>query len=157
MTDVTCALCPAVALALPFGTYHTCRILPTVFLPLRLLSLTSLISVLSTFVLIFSVIADSLIKPSAPGSLWDPMPTTWGVSNWEKVPLSFGLLMSGFAGHAVLPSLARDMAEPKDFDRMVDTAYVSDCCGFLFFSVCLLFLPRRSLGCLGHSLISDES
>lgn len=100
-------------------------ILPTVFLPLRLLSLTSLISVLSTLVLILSIVTDSFLKTTAPGSIRDPMPTSWGVEDWEKVPLSFGLLMSGFAGHAVLPSLARDMAEPEHFDRMVDTAYVS--------------------------------
>jgi vesicular inhibitory amino acid transporter len=32
--------------------------------------------------------------------------------------------MAVYSGHAVFPSLYRDMAEPKTYDRMVDTTYV---------------------------------
>ncbi|KAF8761065.1 Transmembrane amino acid transporter protein [Rhizoctonia solani] len=33
------------------------------------------------------------------------------------------LFMAGFAGHAVIPSLARDMAEPEHFDSMINWAF----------------------------------
>lgn len=45
-------------------------------------------------------------------------------SNLYHVPLSFGLMMAGFAGHAVMPNLLRDMQDPKQYDRMVDITYI---------------------------------
>ena len=39
-------------------------------------------------------------------------------------PLAFGLVMAGFSGHAVFPSIYRDMEDPKQYERMVDIAYV---------------------------------
>lgn len=41
-----------------------------------------------------------------------------------NIPLSFGLMMAGFAGHAVFPAIYRDMEEPKRYNRMVDITYV---------------------------------
>lgn len=70
------------------------RILPTTFLPLRFLSMTSLIGILSSFTLLFVLIADGTIKKEAPGSLWDPAMTSLG-PRWMRLPLSFGLFMSG--------------------------------------------------------------
>lgn len=70
--------------------------------------MTSLIGILSSFTLFFSLLADGIIKRESPGSLWQAMPTAVG-PQWSKLPLSFGLLMSGFSGHAVIPSLYRDM------------------------------------------------
>lgn len=32
-------------------------------------------------------------------------------------------MMAGFAGHAVFPSIYRDMQEPKQYDRMVNITY----------------------------------
>ncbi|KAL7418177.1 transmembrane amino acid transporter protein-domain-containing protein [Mrakia frigida] len=106
-------------------------VLPTIFLPLRLLSFASLLGVLSTLVLLVSVVTDSLLKKEAPGSLWEPMPTSW-TPEWDKLPLVFGLLMAGFSGHAVVPSLARDMAEPERFDEMINVAYVITTAVYLF-------------------------
>lgn len=106
-------------------------LVPTTFLPLRLLSLTSLLGILSSVVLLAVIIADGTIKRESPGSLWDPMETNAG-PNWKKLPICFGLMMSGvsrlfttlylsceadkiacllsqFSGHAVVPSLYRDM------------------------------------------------
>jgi hypothetical protein len=31
-----------------------------------------------------------------------------------------------FSGHAVIPSLARDMINPEDFDHMINWAFVSE-------------------------------
>ncbi|GAA6060680.1 hypothetical protein JCM10212_005062 [Sporobolomyces blumeae] len=107
-------------------------IVPTTFLPLRLLSLTSLLGILSSVVLLAVIVADGTIKQHAPGSLWDPMPTNAG-PNWSRLPICFGLMMSGFSGHAVVPSLYRDMKNPQHFGSMINVAYV------IAFSVSLLF------------------
>lgn len=69
-------------------------LVPTTFLPLRLLSLTSLLGILSSIVLLSVIIADGTIKTSSPGSLWEPMETNFG-PNWKKLPICFGLMMSG--------------------------------------------------------------
>lgn len=57
------------------------------------------------------------------------------------VPLSFGLIMAGFAGHAVFPTVYRDMDTPKLYSRMVNWTYVATtfvyfgvaACGYLMF------------------------
>ncbi|GAA5905724.1 hypothetical protein JCM8208_000878 [Rhodotorula glutinis] len=98
-------------------------LLPTTYLPLRVLSLTSLLGIMSSVVLLAVLITDGLIKKTAPGSFWDPMATSI-VPRWGRFPISFGLLMSGFSGHAVVPSLYRDMAHPEHFASMINVAYI---------------------------------
>lgn len=71
-------------------------IIPTSFMPLRILSFASILGVLSTFMLIFVLLEDGTTKMTAPGSIWDGAPTEW----WPKgamtsVPISFGLFMAG--------------------------------------------------------------
>jgi vesicular inhibitory amino acid transporter len=41
-----------------------------------------------------------------------------------NIPLSFGLMMAGFAGHAVFPAIYSDMENPKQYENMVDLTYV---------------------------------
>lgn len=95
-------------------------------MPLRWLSYTSVIGIFSTFcskwplslrrssyldvVLILSVVVciviiDGLVKPSAPGSLWEPAKTYLFPSNWLAVPLAYGLLASPWGAHSVFPSV----------------------------------------------------
>ncbi|KAI8344474.1 transmembrane amino acid transporter protein-domain-containing protein [Chlamydoabsidia padenii] len=97
---------------------------PMTFLPISKLAYTSVIGVFSSIILVLIVVLDGLIKKNRPGSLWDPMETEWIPSEPFNIPLSFGLLMAVYSGHAVFPSLYRDMAEPKRYDRMVDTTYL---------------------------------
>ncbi|KAH8927216.1 hypothetical protein BT69DRAFT_1258501 [Atractiella rhizophila] len=96
---------------------------PTVFMPLRLLSLTSLVGIFSSFSLLAVVLIDGASKPNAPGSLREPAHTFWS-PDWRRIPLSCGLIMSGFSGHAVIPSLARDLDRPEKFDKMLNIAYI---------------------------------
>ncbi|GAA5922690.1 hypothetical protein JCM3775_006101 [Rhodotorula graminis] len=98
-------------------------LLPTTYLPLRVLSLTSLLGIMSSVVLLAVLVTDGLIKKTAPGSFWEPMATSI-VPRWGRFPISFGLLMSGFSGHAVVPSLYRDMAHPEHFASMINVAYI---------------------------------
>ncbi|KAK8850737.1 hypothetical protein IAR55_004657 [Kwoniella newhampshirensis] len=100
-------------------------ILPTALLPLRLLSLPSLLSFVSSLLLIVVLLVDGFIRPVAPGSIRHPMDTHWGPelqgANWLG---AIGLVLAGFGGHAVMPSLARDMKTPQHFDKIINQAFV---------------------------------
>ncbi|QRV90697.1 Transmembrane amino acid transporter protein [Ceratobasidium sp. AG-Ba] len=97
-------------------------LLPSIFLPLHLLSFASLLGILATVFIIVVIFVDGFSKTTSPGSLWESAPTDLA-PNWAALPVSFGLFMAGFAGHAVIPSLARDMAEPEHFDSMINWAF----------------------------------
>ncbi|KAG7099387.1 hypothetical protein E1B28_001242 [Marasmius oreades] len=99
-------------------------LIPTVFLPLSVLSYTSILGILSTVLLVFVVLGDGLTKKDHPGSLWNPAHTSLNFSSWTNLGLAYGLFMAGFSGHAVIPSLARDMANPEDFDTMINWAFI---------------------------------
>ncbi|KAK7058807.1 hypothetical protein VNI00_001431 [Paramarasmius palmivorus] len=116
-------------------------LIPTVFLPLSLLSYTSILGILSTILLVVVVLADGLSKTEYPGSLWSPAETSLSISSWTNLGLAYGLFMAGFSGHAVIPSLARDMANPEQFDTMINWAFfvatsiytLIGCAGYLMF------------------------
>ena len=90
-------------------------LVPTTFLPLRILSLTSLLGIMSSFVLLAVIIADGTIKREAPGSLWDVMPTSIG-PRWQRFPLSFGLLMSGVRPDALFRIMSWKVRTRPDTD-----------------------------------------
>ncbi|SPO27405.1 related to amino acid transport protein [Ustilago trichophora] len=144
--DSMAAIFPEVAPA-AFKILGYCLVLPTVFLPLKFLSPISVIGIVSTFTLVVVVISDGLIKRDAPGSLFSPAPTTLG-PRWDRLPLSFGLIMSGFSSHPIIPSLVRDMKDPGQFPRMLNLAYVA---------ATVLYL---SMGMVGYAMfglnVSDE-
>ncbi|CAO3654354.1 unnamed protein product [Mucor fragilis] len=100
-----------------------CILTPTVFLPIKKLAYTSLIGIIGCVSLVIIVLYDGLSKEQRPGSLFDPMDTEIVPNDISNFPLSFGLIMSGFAGHAVFPSIYRDMENPKQYNHMVNITY----------------------------------
>lgn len=116
-------------------------LIPTVFLPLSLLAYTSIFGVISSVLIIFVVLFDGFSKYGPPGSFWSPAETNMSVGNWNNLGLAFGLFMAGFSGHVVIPSLATDMADPSQFDKMINWAFVVatflyaliGCAGYLMF------------------------
>ncbi|KAJ7139827.1 transmembrane amino acid transporter protein-domain-containing protein [Mycena epipterygia] len=107
-------------------TYKLCSLillLPTVFLPLSLLSYSSILGVLSTILIVTVVLVDGLSKHTSPGSLWSPAETSIGVSSWSNLGIAFGLFIAGFGCHPLIPSLARDMVDPHKFERMINLAF----------------------------------
>ncbi|OZJ03327.1 hypothetical protein BZG36_04222 [Bifiguratus adelaidae] len=138
--DALVALFPTV----PMSTFRLISLFiltPLTFLPVRKLSYTSLLGIISAACLVIVVVVDGLTKEERPGSLRDPMPTDIWPSDWTTVPLSFGLIMAGFAGHAVFPTVYRDMEEPKHYKTMVNWTYIVTtlvyfcmaACGYLMF------------------------
>ncbi|KLO16986.1 hypothetical protein SCHPADRAFT_868718 [Schizopora paradoxa] len=98
-------------------------LIPSVFMPLSLLSYASILGISSTFLVICVVLYDGISKTDSPGSLWRPAETNWTVAGLGELGVAFGLFMAGFSGHAVLPSLARDMTDPSQFDSMINCAF----------------------------------
>jgi vesicular inhibitory amino acid transporter len=98
-------------------------LVPLSFLPLRFLSFTSVMGILSCFLIVAAVFIDGLVKSDSPGSLWEPAPQHLFPTNWGTLPLSFGLLMSPWGGHSVFPNIYRDMRHPYKYRRGVDISY----------------------------------
>ncbi|KIW00791.1 uncharacterized protein PV09_07770 [Verruconis gallopava] len=98
-------------------------LVPLAFLPLRLLSFTSVLGILSCFGIVICVFIDGLIKPQQPGSLRQPATQYLFPINWTTIPLSLGLLMSPWGGHSVFPNIYRDMRHPYKYRRGVDITY----------------------------------
>ncbi|KAL8735243.1 MAG: hypothetical protein Q9181_002897 [Wetmoreana brouardii] len=67
--------------------------LPLNFVPLRYLSITSVMGILCSIGIVLLVIIDGLTKRHYPGSLLDPAPTYLFPHRWSTLPLSFGLFM----------------------------------------------------------------
>lgn len=72
-------------------------LIPLNFIPLRLLSVTSILGILSCTSIVLIVFVDGLLKPNAPGSIQEPARTTLFPDNWSTLPLSFGLIMCKLA------------------------------------------------------------
>ncbi|CAG8588866.1 13783_t:CDS:2, partial [Cetraspora pellucida] len=109
---------------------------PLTLIAIRYLSYFSLLGILSATTLVSVVIFDGLTKFERPGSLFDPMPTEiWPPSLWT-LPISFGLIMAGFTGHAVFPTVYRDMQRPEKYPRMVNLTYKWTSVVYILMAVC---------------------
>lgn len=98
-------------------------ITPLCFLPLSVLSISSVLGIVSTTGLVIIVLFDGLYKQTSPGSLWEPM-TTWLLpQNWMAVPLAIGIFMAPWGGHAVFPNIYRDMRHPAKYTACLVTTY----------------------------------
>jgi vesicular inhibitory amino acid transporter len=99
-------------------------VVPTTLLPLHLLSIPSLISLFSSFLLILILLIDGFSKSAAPGSIIHPVKTSLGpdMENYNFLG-GLGLLIAGFGGHAIIPSLALDMKSPHKFNKVCDWAF----------------------------------
>ncbi|VVT49252.1 uncharacterized protein SAPINGB_P002179 [Magnusiomyces paraingens] len=96
---------------------------PPCFLPLRILSVSSIMGIFSTLGLIVLVFFDGIYKTQAPGSLWQPEPTHILPTNWMAVPLAIGIFMAPWGGHAVFPNIYRDMRHPQKYEGALLTIY----------------------------------
>ncbi|EPS27360.1 hypothetical protein PDE_02303 [Penicillium oxalicum 114-2] len=99
-------------------------LIPLNFLPLRFLSVTSILGIVSCTAIVLLICIDGLIKPDAPGSLRQPAKTFLFPENWATLPLSFGLIMSPWGGHGVFPNIYRDMRHPKKYGKSLWSTYI---------------------------------
>ncbi|KAJ5927994.1 hypothetical protein N7466_006950 [Penicillium verhagenii] len=99
-------------------------LVPLNFLPLRFLSVTSILGIISCTSIVILICVDGLIKPDSPGSLQQPASTFLFPENWATLPLSFGLIMSPWGGHGVFPNIYRDMRHPKKYGKSLWATYL---------------------------------
>ncbi|KAF7717851.1 Uncharacterized protein PECH_000057 [Penicillium ucsense] len=99
-------------------------LIPLNFLPLRFLSVTSILGIVSCTSIVLLICIDGLIKSDSPGSLRQPAKTFLFPENWATLPLSFGLIMSPWGGHGVFPNIYRDMRHPKKYGKSLWSTYI---------------------------------
>ncbi|KAJ5137007.1 hypothetical protein N7448_005561 [Penicillium atrosanguineum] len=99
-------------------------LLPLSFMPLRFLSVTSILGIVSCTSIVLLICVDGLIKPDAPGSLRQPATTFLFPENWATLPLSFGLIMSPWGGHSVFPNVYKDMRHPHKYEKSLWSTYL---------------------------------
>ena len=99
-------------------------LIPLSFFPLRYLSFTSVLGIVSCLGIVTLIFVDGIIKPHAPGSLREPAAASIFPGRWSDLPLSFGLLMSPWGGHSVFPNIYRDMRHPRKYRRAVNYTYI---------------------------------
>ncbi|RMY25356.1 hypothetical protein D0867_00777 [Hortaea werneckii] len=98
-------------------------LIPLGFVPLRFLSFTSVLGILSCLGIVLAIFVDGLIKPHSPGSIRQPALTHLFPENWMTLPIAFGILMSPWGGHSVFPNIYRDMRHPYKYRRGVNITY----------------------------------
>ncbi|ORX81667.1 hypothetical protein K493DRAFT_292641 [Basidiobolus meristosporus CBS 931.73] len=99
-------------------------LIPSTWVPLGILAYTSIIGIISTVALVAVVVINGFSTTVSPGSLLVPASTSlWPAMPWA-IPISFGLLMAGFAGHAVFASIYRDMKCPEKFPAVLKYSYI---------------------------------
>ncbi|EPS41075.1 hypothetical protein H072_5038 [Dactylellina haptotyla CBS 200.50] len=116
---------------------------PLCFLPLRLLSVTSILGIVCTFSIVGMIFLSGLVTQESPGSLIHPAKTYMLPEHWSQVPLSLGILISPWGGHSVFPNIYRDMRHPYKFEKAMKVTYT------------FTFLLDLSMGVVGYLLFGD--
>lgn len=113
----------------------------TSFIPLSILSISSIVGILATTGVVVVVILDGFLKNTSPGSLLSPAATNVWPAHMGKLPFAIGLMMSPWSAHSVFCNVYRDMRHPYKFTSAITTSYsityaldVSmGICGYLMF------------------------
>ncbi|KAJ3172298.1 hypothetical protein HK101_011187, partial [Irineochytrium annulatum] len=90
---------------------------------LKYVSYVGLIGIVASGNLAAAVLYYGMTKPERPGSLIDPEPTQMWPQNPISVSLSFGIIMTGFTGHALLPNIYLDMKDKTKFPLVIAVAF----------------------------------
>ena len=96
---------------------------PLAYMPLRFLSVSSVLGIVCCLTIVVGIIVDGAVKADPPGSLRHPGSTTLGPLDWRALPLAYGLLMAPWGGHGVFPNIYRDMRHPMKYNKAVNYTY----------------------------------
>ncbi|KAI9362429.1 transmembrane amino acid transporter protein-domain-containing protein [Zopfochytrium polystomum] len=159
ITDSLSAIFPEVSpLTFRFVAFVVCT-LSTWVRQLKYISYASLVGIFASINLVVVVVYDGLTKEKTPGSILDPADTYAFPERWISCSLSFGIIMAGFAGHAVLPNIYLDMRDKSQFPRVLNisfgiavTLYATIAvCGYLMFGELTLEEITMNLSSSGSS------
>ncbi|KAJ3155788.1 hypothetical protein HK101_001531, partial [Irineochytrium annulatum] len=127
---------------------------------LKYISYASLVGIVASCNLVVVVLFDGFTKTERPGSLIDPEPTFLLPDNPIAVSLSFGIVMAGFAGHAVLPNIYLDLRDKSKFPKVLGVSFSIALCfycliasaGYLMFGDFTLEEVTKNLAMAGSSV-----
>jgi len=88
---------------------------------------------------------DGFSKKDYPGSLISPAETFILPVNLMRVPLTIGILMAGFSGHSVFPTIYHDMREPRKYNSVVNISYT------------LTFLVYFLVAAAGYAMFGEKT
>lgn len=123
-------------------------VLPLNLVPIRYLSLTSILGICCIIATMLLVFVDGLLKTDGPGSLWTPRGVQALPNSGWAIAASFGLFMAPLGGHPIFPAIYRDMRHPQKYQAAIRTTY-----SFTFG----LNTTMIALGCLmfGHTVCNE--
>lgn len=123
-------------------------VLPLNLVPIRYLSLTSVLGICCIIGTMLLVFVNGLLKTDGPGSLWTPSGIQALPKSGWAIASSFGLFMAPLGGHPIFPAIYRDMRHPHKYQKAVRTTY-----SFTFG----LNTTMIALGCLmfGHTVCNE--
>lgn len=140
------ALIPQVSVT-AFKLIGFALVTPLTLLPLRFLSVASLVGISGILLLLGTVLSTGVRTDAQPGSLLHPMDTWFLPRQWFAVPLSIGIFMVPWGGHAVFPNIYRDMRRPKNYKNALATVYqLTFFCDFAFAVSGFLMFGRTITG-----------
>ncbi|KAI9634279.1 transmembrane amino acid transporter protein-domain-containing protein [Dioszegia hungarica] len=120
-------------------------IMPTTFVPLRYLSLTSGLGITAICTLVCVLLYTGITSDTSPGSLAHSAPTDLVPSQGiAKAIVAFGLLLASFGGHELIPNLIYDMAHPQ---QAYDAIHVS-------YGICTVIY--LTVGCVGYRMYGRD-
>eukprot|EP00127_Corallochytrium_limacisporum_P001370 Clim_evm9s54 gene=Clim_evmTU9s54 len=126
MSDNLHALFPNVE-TMTFTLISFLIVLPTSWMrQLSILSYISILGVLASSFLFVALVVQGTTHDAEPGiggSLHQVAHTRLVGDIWN-LPISFGLIMVGYGGHACFPSIYSSMKRPQDYNTMVNITYV---------------------------------
>lgn len=96
------------------------------FLPLKHLSIISLMGIISVFSMVVLVIFSGFTTNIRPGSLINPMQINWfpqGDHPISDILLSLGMFMAPWGGHPVFPELYKDMKHNYKYGSCCNVAF----------------------------------
>lgn len=117
---------------------------PLSFLSLSVLSHISLAGITGTVSLVVIITILGLTKPTAPGSLVDPVPTFLWPDNLLQLCVSYGIILGPFGSHSLFPALKADLATPQDFPKCLKRTYA------------IGFLADTSMAVLGYAMFGSH-
>ena len=122
-------------------------VLPTVLIPrLSQVSWLSLVGVLTIFGVVISILANSISKYSDWHSVEFDTPSL------QHFPIALGIIIFGFAAHGQFPSMHIRMAQPQNFGKALNVAFII----VAFFDVSLSLLGYLAYGRETKDILSQN-
>ena len=126
---------------LPFASQVTWMVIATaVMIPtswpknFSFLAYFGVFGIFASLFLLVVVVSEGFSKKSSPGSILHPDHTS--MFELSTFPMSIGLYMSGFAGHAVFPSVLASMKHQESYNSVIFLSYIISVSAYILMGVC---------------------